>query len=289
MSQIVKKYLSLIWLAILLLVGMLCSSAITFYSTHYFFPQSVSEHSLPLSADAIHAEIQRNIARAVQLSSFKAEENFIREWTANSDLDPAAMLAHLKSEQQKDHAITHFFVSESDHQLFDSQGSIRLPDQDNIRDAWYFKTRNNTQAFEMLVLPELGVINRPLIFISYRVLDATGKLLGISGVSLPLDIYSATSERYVTQLKQAIYFVDSSAKIILSNNKHNKHGNIHEQDGIKTIADDILANDQTTITKLVTAEQFNAVIHTRYVPELGWYMILEETPLNDLPAAQWVH
>ncbi len=287
MSQFFKKYSLLIWLALLLLIGILSSGAVNFYAANNVFPQTLAEHSLPLSADAIHAEIQRNIARSVVLASSEVDETFIREWSANDEPDQAALLAHLKSAQQNDHAIAHFFVSEFDHQFYDSQGSVRALDADNVRDSWYFKTRDKNVAFDTTVLPELGVINHPVIFISYRVLAASGRLLGISGLILPLEIYSPTSDRYVNQFKQAIYFVDNSGKIILSDNKHNKHGNIRAQEGMKTIADDILANNQANLTKLITTEQTSAVIHSRYLPELGWYLIIEEPPQGDFSAAHW--
>ena len=271
MSQLYKKYQLLVWLGLLLVAGWMASSLVTQYLTEQLLWKSSLQRTLPMTVAAVQAEIERNLARST--ASITRDDLFLRDWAQNEDASSEAMLAHLRSGQQKDQAITHFFAAENDHRVYDSQGAVRRLDPE--MDAWYQKTRN--QQLATLVMPEWGVNQRPVIFVTYRVMDQAGNFLGVAGVNLPFDLLSASMDRTMAEQNLRICLVDNSGKIVWSDSKHPVQGNLHTQDDLRPMAQELLAEDHHSNQKIITTAQGNSLLASAFIPELGWTVLVQQS------------
>lgn len=274
MSHLYKKYMLLVWLGLLLTTGLIATCAITLYAAHDLQQQNSGQQTLPLTGDAIDAQIQRNIARAVIGTSALAIDTLVRDWMLSGEPDNAALQSHLKAAQRKDQSLSHFVAVEKEQQFLDSQGAVRAL---NSEDSWYAKTRTSINAFETTVLPEWGSINRPVIFISYRINDNQGNFLGVNGVLLPLELISPAVLHTAHDFNRAIYFVDANGAIVFSGDLDNRHGNIREHEGIKQVANDILTLAHGENSQLYVLDSVKQLINTRYIPELGWTLVVEQS------------
>ncbi|PRC93739.1 GGDEF: diguanylate cyclase (GGDEF) domain [Solimicrobium silvestre] len=286
MRHLYKKYRLLVWLGLLLIIGIVANSAVTLYSTRALMVQTSAQKTLPLTGDSLSAEIQRNIARSILTSARMADDAVVRDWILSDEHDSARLLAHLKSAQQKDQSTSHFLVTEKDRQFYDSQGVIRTINPENFHDTWYFKTRAAKHAYETTVAAESDETNHPNLYISYRIQNSEGKFLGAAGVSMPLELVTKAMDHYVNDFKRSVYFVDTSGKIVLSDNQHNLHGNIHEQEGIKQIAEEILNNEHTELNSSYELAATNILFNARYIPELGWHLIVESDAADEAAQVQ---
>jgi diguanylate cyclase (GGDEF)-like protein len=280
MRRLFKKYGLLFRLALLLLTGLLINSGVTLVMSRDILLQQGAKDVVPRVADNLSSALQQNFNKVLTMSSRMAEDTFLREWLDGEEPDVQALIAHLKTSKQKDRSITHFLVSDKDQKYVDSLGTVRTINAEDYRDAWYLKTRDSKRPVELTLEADLGNDSHPVVFVSYRIVNSEHQYVGAVGLSLALNPFSSSEH----SAAQSIYFVDQSGKVVLSDS--NKVGNIRLQDGLKSVAGELL-NDQHE-PKSMTYERDGAtnVISSRYIPELDWTLIVENSA-SELTRASW--
>jgi len=275
MRRLFKKYNLLLWLALILIVGSVTSSVVTLTMSRDMLQQSVKK-DLPLISDNVYAELQINIARALIVSAHMPDDVFVREWMSGDEQDYPAAIAYLKSAKQKDNSVTHFLITEKDQKYVDSLGAVRTMNQEEGHDGWYRKASESNRAVDIAIAPDQGDENHPLIFVSYQMLDTDRHVIGIAGITFAADIFSKAISQGEDGAAHSIYFVDHSGQIVISDKKSNRAQNIHQQDGMKQIADDIL-NDRQSSNHVYEKTSAHASFAARYLPDLNLTLIVENS------------
>ena len=185
---------------------------------------------------------------------------------------------YLNEIKKQNHAISSFLVSDLTHQYYHADGQLKMISQTEVRDQWFFRVKNLKTPYETNV--DLDMANRDnlTIFINYRVLDYSGKFIGVTGIGLTLDTMKRLIDSYQTRFHRNIYFVDTKGNIVLSSSTQKKpNNNILNTKGINSIAAKILANKKNESLHLdYIIDTDNVLVNARFIPELGWHLLVEQ-------------
>ena len=107
-----KKIYFAVVLCILLVVGFLTTSFVSFYVARQSLEQQISESPLPLTSDNIYSEIQRDLLQPIFISSLMAQDTFVRDWTLGGENDPEQIIRYLSEIQMRYDTVTAYFISD---------------------------------------------------------------------------------------------------------------------------------------------------------------------------------
>lgn len=269
-----RKFYFVAALTVLMVLGFLATSLTSYFVAHDSLSRNISEQMLPLTSDNIYSEIQRDLLRPVLISSVMSADSFFHDWVADGETDPARMQAYLKGIQQEYNTITAFFVSDHTYQYYHPDGIIKTVSETAPEDEWYFRSRAMHTPFEINVDSDTADRSRVSIFINYRVVDASGQLLGVTGVGLSVTAVVDLINTYQQRYGRSIYFVDRQGNVQL-NGSSASLPRLQDRPGIASISTAILSNPSATLS--YTGEGGETVyVNSRLVPEFDWYLIVEQ-------------
>ncbi|MFX4229483.1 MAG: hypothetical protein ACFHHU_16895 [Porticoccaceae bacterium] len=116
-----KKVYFAVILCVLLAVGFLTTSFVSFYVARELLEEQISETTLPLTSDNIYSEIQRDLLQPIFISSLMAHDTFVRDWALSGESDPDRIIKYLAEIQSRYDTITAYFISEEFAQLLPSK------------------------------------------------------------------------------------------------------------------------------------------------------------------------
>lgn len=261
-------------LTILLLVGFLFTSLISYFTAHESITTQVKKTTLPLTSDNIYSEIQRDLLKPIFISSMMAQDTFVRDWVLNGEQDEAAIIRYLKEIQIQYGTVTSFFVSEKTRKYYHSSGVLKTVKQIDEQDLWYFRVQKMRQDYEVNVDTNTASKTSLTIFINHRVYDYTGKYIGIIGVGLAVKAVKNLIENYKNRYGRKVYFVDKEGLVTLHGISYTNLINIHQIEGLSAFATKILTSPSSSIVYENKGKK--NYLNSRFVPEFNWYLIVEQ-------------
>src|SRR5690554_1447910 len=177
-----SKWLFVSLLVGLLLVGFVATSLISYHVANDSIVRQLEEQMLPLTSDNIYSETQRDLLQPVVISSLMANDTFVHEWAREGEQDAQRMADYLAHISHKYEAITSFYVSEQTRRYYHASGILKEVSADDPADAWYFRSRDMRTRYEINVDSDTADPSRLSVFVNYRVLDETGRLIGVTGI-----------------------------------------------------------------------------------------------------------
>lgn len=271
-----KKYRLLVWLSALLMVGFLTTSIAGYIVSRDTIRRDIVEQGLPLTGDSIYSEIQKNILRPTFISSLMAHNSLLRDWVLGGEKDTGQIVRYLAEVKQKYGAVTSFLVSERSHQYYYAGGLLKSVRETDQRDQWFFRVRDMRQPYEINVDYDMANHDAVTIFVNYRVLDYRGNFLGAAGVGLTLDTLARTIDDVQRRFHRSIYFVAPDGSVMATGRAtHVPRGSIYRLPGIASIAP--ILNHSTEPTSLEYQQDHATVmVNSRFIPELGWYLVVSQ-------------
>ena len=260
-------------LSLLLTAGFLATSLFSYFASKASIHDAIVAKELPLTSDNVYSEIQKDLVRPILVSSTMAQDTFLRDWIIDGEQDRTQIIKYLETIKERYGAFTSFLVSEKSRLYYQAKGVLKSVKQDEPRDAWYFRVRKLQEPYEINVDPDLANQDKLTIFINYRVLDYRGELLGVTGVGLTVDAVSRLLRDYRARYGRRIYFLDASGKIVLTDSSLGG-GDIHTQEGIAKIADQVLSSNNASFE--YRRQGRTHLLNVRYVPDLKWYLCVEK-------------
>lgn len=265
----------IILISVLLVAGFFATSLASYFVSESAVRQAIIARELPITSDNIYSEIQRDLLRPVSISSFMANDTFLRDWTLRGEHDAGEVTRYLKEVSDKYGALTSFFVSEKTGVYYHANGILKKVREDEKRDVWYYRVRSMAPDYEINV--DLDMANRDTmtIFINHRVLDYNGRFIGATGVGLAVDSASKVIENYQSRYGRNVFFVDRAGAVVLKGSGiADSYRNINKEAGIREIAPAILSSDQGSFEY---RRQGKAVlVNARFIKELQWYLLVEQ-------------
>ncbi|RLJ68073.1 sensor domain-containing diguanylate cyclase [Sulfurisoma sediminicola] len=266
--------------SLLFLLGLLLSAG--FFATT-LFGYFVSKHAirdtligqdLPLTASNIYSEIQKDLVRPVLVSSTMANDTFVRDWVLQGEHDVAAMARYLGEVRKRYGAFSSFFVSDRTSTYYTGEGVLKKVSPDEPRDTWYYRVRQMQADYEINVDPDLANKDALTIFINYRVFDFGGNYIGTTGIGLTVDAVRRLLSEYQERFQRTIYFVDERGRIVVFGTRLNRDPELRKVEGVGNLVDRILAERHGTYQFVAGGD--NHILHVNYLPELKWYLFVEQ-------------
>lgn len=261
----------------LLLIGFLANSLSNYWVARENVRKTLAESTLPLTSDNVYSEIQRDLLRPIFIASLMASDTFLRDWAIGGEQDQDAIVRYLHEIKIEYGTVTSFFVSDKSLKYYYAHGLLKTVSEDDPRDTWYFRVRDMDEPYEINVDPDMANRDQMTIFINYRVKDYAGNFIGATGVGLTVNRVNYLISRYEAKYDRQIYFVDAGGNIVLrtSNGSMQSYGSLQEIDGLADRVDELLAGKTESLTYERAGDR--RVLNCRYVPELDWYLIVEQS------------
>ncbi|WP_172637477.1 sensor domain-containing diguanylate cyclase [Thioflavicoccus mobilis] len=266
----------ILMLGIILLAGFLAVTLSSYQVSKEAVQRALVEHELPLTSDNIYSEIQASLLRPIYVSSLMAHDTFLVDWMLDGERDPQKVTRYLREIQRKYDVFSTFVVSALTRRYYHFNGILKEVSPDAQKDRWFFTMEHHPQGYRVDIDTNEASANRLTIFVNHKIQDGDGRFVGVTGLGLDVATVSQLIEHYKTRYDRDIYFVDHQG-IIESHSDDRLIGklDIHDQPGIAAVADEILAGDQGTLT--YQGETGRIFIRYRYIPELSWHLIVEES------------
>lgn len=262
-------------LTLLLIVGFMATSLISYYVAHDALSQRIKEETLPLTSDNVYSEIQRDLLRSVLISSLMAHDTFVRDWMLSGEKDAEPIVRYLTEIQDRYGTITAFFVSDNTLNYYHPNGIVKQVSADDPADAWYFRVREMNDPYEINVDTDTADTDRVSIFINYRVKDYQGDYIGTTGVGLSVDAVADLIETYQKRYGRQIYFINRQGDVKLHGSGFEGETNIHDRAGLGKYATKILTSPSYELS-YTRPDGHTIYINSRLVPELDWYLLVEQ-------------
>ncbi len=279
-------------ISLLMIVGFSSTSLVSYLVANNSLNDHIRSNTLPLTSDNIYSEIQRDVLPTVIISSVMAQDTFVRDWIKSGEQNIDQITQYLSSIQSRYSTATAFFVSDKTSNYYHPTGLVRKISQDDPRDKWYFRVSSLSDDFEINVDTDLADKERQTnIFVNHKVVDQEGHFLGVIGVGLSSTMVRMLIDFYQEQYDRQVYFVQPNGNIVLSADTlpTNAHINIKDLAGIGDISAQLLSEQKGSYT--YSRHGNKVFLNTRYVPELDWYLLVEEVdkPTSLLTRTLWVN
>lgn len=283
MSYLFSKRFGWAWfVSLLLLSGFLIISISSYLVTRGNIRETISESTLPLTSDNVYSEIQRDLLSPVFIASLMAHDTFLRDWAMSGEADDDAITRYLHEIKIKYATVTSFFVSEQTKKYYHAYGLLKSIREDEPRDEWYFRVRDMEAPYEINVDADLANADEMTIFINYRTFDYQGNFIGATGVGLTVNSVNNLISRYEAKYERQIYFVDATGKIVLRpmNSPMLAYQHLNQIEGLDAHVSELLSGERSQLS--YQREGQTRLLHCRYVPELHWYLIVEQSETSVL-------
>jgi len=259
----------------ILAAGFLATSLTSYFVSRTSLRSEITQSSLPLTSDNIYSEIQRDLLQPVFISSLMAHDTFVRDWVLQGEKTGAEIVKYLREIKSKYGTVTSFFVSDRTKKYYYAEGTLKNIDPEDKRDAWYFRVRDMAGDYEINIDPDLANADTMTIFINYKVFDYDGNFIGATGVGLTVNAVKKLINDYQEKYRRNIFFVDPQGNITLRTAAFHENGDsIGEIEGIRDHAKEILGSTGSSYSYVRNGK--NYYLHTRFIKEFDWYLLVEE-------------
>jgi len=268
-------------IGLILVAGFLATNIINYQVSKGSLRQALIDRELPLTSNNIYSEIQNDLLRPVFIASMMSNDTFVKNWLLDGEHDVQKITRYLDEIRKKYGVFTSFLVSDKTHNYYHFGGLSQTVSIKDPNDAWYFRVRDMKEAYEVNLDFNAAQGNTTTIFINHKVLDRNQRFLGAIGVGLTLNTVARIVERYKEYFGRNIYFVDNTGHIAV----HSRDAAITEQNiltapGISTIAKAIMGSDHGFFEYDTDGETM--ILSTRRIPELGWWVVVEQREADAL-------
>ncbi|MEJ0017659.1 MAG: diguanylate cyclase [Acetobacteraceae bacterium] len=259
----------------ILVVGFGATSVMSYRDAVRALKTTILHNELPLTGSNIYSEVQSDLIRPVFISSQMATDTFVKDWLIAGEQGSDRIVRYLEAIREKYGVFTSFLISDATRRYYHFSGRSRSVDEKSPDDVWYFRVKAMTAPYEINIDYDQASDRTVAIFVNYRVLDYDGKFLGVTGVGLNIDSVKHIVERYRTDFRRTVYFIDKTGMVTVTSAEAPHSGvSIRNLPGMGPIADRILNAPEGQFEYERDGESY--LLDTRYIPELGWYVVVEQ-------------
>jgi diguanylate cyclase (GGDEF)-like protein len=267
-----RKIIFLLW--VLLCIGFLATSIVSYLVSKNATRNAIIISELPLTADNIYSEIQKDLIRPIFISSMMASDTFVRDWVVSGEPDVARINRYLKEISKSYGTFSSFFVSEKTRNYYYADGVLKQVSEREPLDAWYFRLRGMQAPYEINVDHDATHANALTIFVNYRVFDYNRNFIGATGVGLTVHTVRSQIDNYQQRYQRNIYFVDRKGMIVMfGSDMQPLNSSIHQHPGLREISRQAMSQPAGAYEYRLNNEAI--LLNVRYIPELDWYLFVE--------------
>lgn len=277
----------LIALSLILLSAFLATSLINYTVTRTAVREELLNSSLPLTGKNIYSEIHATMMRPILVSSSMANDTFLKGWVKNGEKDIKELSKYLREINKTYGFLSTFFVSAITDTYYYQGGPLKRVNPRDPHDIWYYSFTSSRKPYEVTVDTNQAKGHLLTIFINYRVEDAQGKLLGVTGVGVNMDQAITMLNKTQMDYGRKVYLVDQDGLIQVHPDKtliRVKY--ISEAVGLSDVAENILTPHDEAVSMEYTVNGKTTLLSTQYLPEFEWHLIVEQDEDKALTTAR---
>jgi diguanylate cyclase (GGDEF)-like protein len=286
-SFLFNKYRLIGILTVVLVFSFTFTSLISFTVTRTSIESDAKTKILPLISDNIYSEIQKELLQPIYNSSIMANDEFLVKWVLAGEQDTEEIVRYLQRIKERYGYFSAFYISARTNNYYYYEGILKQIKPEDEHDIWYYDFVRTGRHYDLDVDNDEATSGTLTIFINHRLEDNQGNFLGVTGVGLQMSEVGETLESYRQRFKHLIYLVDSEGLIQIHPDQDLvENVNIRELEGLQDIGDNILRDDDITHYYEFQTKNGEQTLSARYLPDLDWYLIVEQDQTQALEAAK---
>lgn len=287
MSQISVKFKLIIALSLILVVSFVLTSVVNYRVSREAVRHEIMTSSLPLTIKNIYSEIHSDLIKPINVASLMANDTFLIDWTLDGEKDPTAVVEYLDRIHKKYGFFAAFFVSTTTENYYYPDGILKKIHSNDPHDIWFYDFVDSGQEYDLDVDTNEAAQNNLTIFINFRMENAEGELLGVTGVGLEMDRVAKLLKRYQRRFDRTIYLVDPTGLVqVHSDKKFVESATLATWDGLAPLAKDILTPRAEPKQYEYDREGHHILLSVRYIPEFNWFLLVEQDETSALGSAR---
>lgn len=275
-----------ILVCIVILLGFAVTSIISYQSNQGIFRKDV-ENVSALTSEGIYYQIESIFTKPVNVSLTMANDSLLKnfltdEWKhVDGDSYIQIMRDYLSAYRKQYHYDSVFLVSTATGRYYHYNGLDRVLGPDNPENDWYYRFLKSGEEYSLNIDNDEALNNEITIFINCRIQGPRGATLGVVGVGFRVDSLQALLKDYERQFGVRACLIGEDGTVEVSTDQTAyQQTNFFEQEAFADLRQRILDNREGALALWHTAPHVNAYIVTRYLPSLGWHLVVE----NDISA-----
>jgi len=260
----------------LLALSFFLTSYASYFVSRTSLRSELADNELPLTGDNIYSEIQRDLLRPIFISSFMAQDTFLRNWLLEGETDQDKITQYLKEIQVRYRTFTSFLVSDKTRNYYYGDGLLKQVGDKDERDRWYFRARDMQPDYEINIDPDQANKDALTIFINHQVFDYQGRVIGVTGVGLAVSAVQEIIELYQRKYQRTIYFFDNNRLVRpLKADALDLVGGIMPMMPVEELQKHLPARGESSFSTTRKGQTVHANI--RYIKEFDWYLVVEQS------------
>ncbi|WP_043238357.1 sensor domain-containing diguanylate cyclase [Stutzerimonas azotifigens] len=269
-----KQSSILLLLGLLIGLGFLATTLASYHTSRSALRDNIMRNELPLTANSIYLEIQRDLVVPVQIASAMASDAFMLEWAGQGERNPGLITRYLEDIKRRYDTSTAFFVSDRSGTYYSEKGVLHRLDPNEPRTQWFYEFKASGEPWEVVV-----DVAQKTMFINNRVVDEDGRFLGAAGVGLTLDRLLPMIDSYQQRYDRNIYFVDAEQRLVVTGSDGGPGGAprgapLREIPALQELLEQ--APQLTDGSYQYHNGDSSHFINVRYIPELDWHLLIDK-------------
>ncbi len=286
-SFLFNKYRLISILTVVLVFSFTFTSLVSYNVTRTSIDSDAKTKILPLISDNIYSEIQKELLQPIYNSSIMANDEFLVEWVLAGEQETEEIVRYLQRIKERYGYFSAFYISARTNNYYYYEGILKQIRPEDEHDIWYYDFVRSGRHYDLDVDNDEATSGTLTIFINHRLEDNQGNFLGVTGVGLKMSEVGETLESYRKRFGHLIYLIDSEGLIQIHPDQDLvENTNIRELEGLQDIGDNILRNDDVTHYYEFRTKNGEQTLSARYLPDLDWYLIVEQDQTQALEAAR---
>ncbi|MFH1913538.1 MAG: diguanylate cyclase [Pseudomonadota bacterium] len=277
----------LLALSVILLVSFAATSVINYTVTRDSIRDELINSSLPLTGKNIYSEIHSAMMRPILISSSMANDTFLKSWVVDGERDPLDIVRYLEELRSKYDFLTAFFVSAASDKYYYNRGILKRISPRDSHDVWYYAFVGSGREYHLNVDTNQAEDNKLTIFVNFRVEDAQGRLLGVTGVGVSMDNAITLLDDARRDYGRNVFLTDQDGLVQVHTDRARiQRMYITETPGIADVAAGILEPHEDERTFEYDHDGDHILLSTRSLPEFQWHLIVEQDEGTALATAR---
>lgn len=275
-----------IMISLIIATGFLLISAI-YYRLSYKVALENIEQVSDLTSENIYQQIMGILEKPVEVSSIMANNTLLRGFL-RQESDGLEKEEHKETLQkylqwyQNMYGYNAVFLisfQTGHYHSFDGQDQI-LSLEDLKRVSFFQDLAESDKNYVMYVESNEKTGGRTTLYVINKIPDSDGTLLGMLGIGIPVDQFQSLIQEYNKEFDVNVFFLDSEGMIRISSD-HIRHDNVNVLEtggGNRDIWQKVLDWKEESaggFWEPGASGQKQAYMVTRYLPDIGWHLVVE--------------
>lgn len=236
-----------------------------------------------LTSTNIYAEIRNELTKPIFVSLTMANDSFVKGWLkaeAGGDTSAAHLLElqdYLVGIKQKYGYDSVFLISDATSNYYHFHGLNKVINPGNEHDLWYYSFLDRGLVYDLDIDTDEANHNRLSVFINCRIVDETGKLLGVTGVGLEIDQVQELLRSFENDFQlEAMLFNRDGIVQVHSNARNIQNENVFSMAALGDHKGEVTGNTTSLQVYQFADQNSGGYLITRYIEDLDWYLLVKK-------------